>query len=687
MDAAAAAQAGPSLTIDKFIEGRITCLRFHGTIDESFDGRRLASTIKTGVLLLDLGGVRRISSFGIREWSDFIAGVERSADQVIAIECATRVVDQLNMVASFLGRKGQVFSFYAPYRCDYCDVDRRTLFHMDRDSAAIRSMRPPEQLCETCSRPSYFDEEPSAYLSYLAAQPAFELSPEIAEFLSSKLRYSVTGGDRRLNIDKQVDGRNTYLKFVGNLDGSFPSNKVAEGLEGNIVVDVFGVGTIDLAGAAEWRNFITQTKQGAERVFLVGCPPILLERLTRQGDLGDQVISFTMPYSCSKCATTASQVIDVEQHYDILKFATPPEMKCSHCKSPTVCVAPESLLSRLRTLPRVAIEAALRKFIKEMRERKPERARPVVKQQGSSAPVGLFTGLIAVALIGAGGLVAFNWYQQREARSDFEKAIDKVRDTQPVTSVRRPVWITSDTPLSAYCTDNVNRLSCVGISSYLKSREDARLEAVNAALDEMVVSIGLQIGDQQFAETVRPAYEDSRSKVLKQLEATGAAPLSEEHLRARETVRAARRGVAEVLSTTGGSAAPAQQAAWFWEEYDAVDGDGTEFLVFVRFDIQADAKGVLMDEYSKPAEALGGVVVTAFPGLAWRVPGLQHGALVIEAKGALADLGITELSIITELDGEPVRSAADLARRSNGKSPGELKLRVTAPDGASRDLP
>ena len=105
----------------------------------------------------------------------------------------------------------------------------------------------------------------------------------------------------------------------------------------------------------------------AERVFLVGCPPVLLERLTRQGDLGDQVISFTMPYSCSKCATTASQLIDVEQHYDILKFATPPEMKCSHCKSPTVCVAPESLLSRLRTLPKVEIDQGLRKFLREMR--------------------------------------------------------------------------------------------------------------------------------------------------------------------------------------------------------------------------------------------------------------------------------------------------------------------------------
>jgi anti-anti-sigma regulatory factor len=679
MDAAAqtAGPGGPNLTVDRFIEGQITCLRFQGTIDETFDGKRLASSLKAATLVLDLGGIRRISSFGIREWTDFIKAVERTVDEIIAIECPPKVVDQLNMVSSFLGSKGQIFSFYAPYRCDYCDIDRRVLFQVDRDQAAIRGMQPPEQLCETCSRPSYFDEEPGAFFSYLAARPSFELDPAIAEFLSSKLRYAVAGGDRRLHVDKHVDGRNTYLKFVGNLDGSFPSNKIAEGLEGTIVVDVSGVGTIDLAGAAEWRNFITQTKQGAERVYLVGCPPVLLERLTRQGDLGDQVISFTMPYSCSKCATTASQMIDVEQHSDILKFATPPEMKCSHCKSSTVCVAPESLLSRLRTLPRVEIDAAVRKFIKEMRERKPEKHQAVKKPQAAGPRVGMFSGLIAVALIGAGALVAASWYQQRENQTKLAKAIDKVTDnTRETKSVPRPVWINSDTPLSAYCIDNLNRLSCVGISSYHGSREDARLEAVNAALEEAVNSIGLKIRSAAFDRGVRGVYDEQRARAFKELEATRAEPRSDEHARAVEAARVARRAVAEALAATGGSAAPAQQAAWFWEEYDALHGEGTEFLVFVRFDIGADALSALVEEYSNPVEVLGGEAITVFPGLAWQLPDLRQGALVVASQGELARLGASERSVITAVDGEPVRSASELAARTRGKSSRQLSLSV-----------
>jgi len=694
MDAAAQQQSasalGGNLSIDKFIEGSITCLRFQGTIDESFDGKRLASSIKATTLILDMGAVRKISSFGIREWTDFVKACERSVSTLIAIECTPKVVDQLNMVSQFLGTKGVVFSFYAPYRCDYCDVDRRILFQVDRDAASIRSLRPSEQLCETCSRPSYFDEEPASFFAYLAQQPPFELAPAIAEFLSSKLRYSVTGGDRRLHIDKHIEGRNTYLKFVGNLDGSFPSAKVAEGLEGTIVVDVSGIGTIDLAGAAEWRNFITLTKSTAERVFLVGCPPVLLERLTRQGDLGDQVISFTMPYSCSKCATTASQLIEVEQHYDILKFATPPEMKCSHCKSPTVCVAPESLLSRLRTLPRVEMDSGLRKFVKDMRDRKPERpVAPKAPGAVTGARLGMFTGLIVLALVAAAVLIGVNWYQTREARETQKKiegAIAKVEGTQGTVqrNFSRPVWITSDTPTSSFCTDNVNRLSCVGISAYNDNREDARAEASNAAMEEMANSIGLKIDDAGFQEKVRPLYDNSRAKALSELENARGKAGGADYNKALDAVRGARKAVAEALVATGGSAAPTQQAAWYWEEYDKLNATGTEFLVFVRYDISLAALKSLTIAYTDHVEAGGSKVVTMFPGIAWSMPAARKGALVLKSSGLLERLGVTDNSVITAAGGEPVRTASELASRLRGKK--SIKLSVITPDGSTKEL-
>ena len=130
------AGAAPKLVIEKFADGAIACLKFVGTIDEGFEGKKLGQTVAEGTLVLDLGGVKKISSFGIREWVDFVASAGKTSRQLILVECSPKVVDQLNMVANFAGG-GRVFSFYAPFRCDYCDTEHRVLLQIDRDFEAI----------------------------------------------------------------------------------------------------------------------------------------------------------------------------------------------------------------------------------------------------------------------------------------------------------------------------------------------------------------------------------------------------------------------------------------------------------------------------------------------------------------------------------------------------------------------
>jgi hypothetical protein len=397
-----------------------------------------------------------------------------------------------------------------------------------------------------------------------------------------------------------------------------------------------------------------------------------------------------MPYSCSKCATTASQLIDVEQHYDILKFATPPEMKCSHCKSPTVCVAPESLLSRLRTLPRVDIDSGLRKFVKEMRDRKPERPQAPRQPGAAGARLGMFTGLIVLALVAAAVLIGVNWYQTREARETRKKiegVLDKVEGSQGGVQRQftRPVWITSDTPTSAYCTDNVNRLSCVGISAYSDNREAARIEAGNAAMEELVNSIGLKIGNSTFQQKVRPLYDPFRTKVLSDLEAVRGKSGSADYNKALDAVRAGRKAVAEALVATGGSAVPAQHAAWYWEEYNKEGGPGTEFLVFVRFDISLDALRSLTRTYTDEVDVGGSRVVTVFPGIAWQRAAARSGGLVLKSFGALQKLGVRDSSVVKGVDGEPIRTASELAARLRAKTKG-AKLSVVMPDGSVQEL-
>jgi len=168
----AAEPPAPKLLVERFADGGITCLKFSGMIDEGFEGKKLGGSVNCETLVLDLGGVKKISSFGIREWVDFAATATKQARTTILIECAPKVVDQLNMVANFTGG-GRVFSFYAPFRCDYCDSEHRVLLQVDRDLETIKSMKLAERPCPSCKEGMYFDDDGATFFSFMISQEKF----------------------------------------------------------------------------------------------------------------------------------------------------------------------------------------------------------------------------------------------------------------------------------------------------------------------------------------------------------------------------------------------------------------------------------------------------------------------------------------------------------------------------------
>src|SRR4051812_28493401 len=137
----------PKLRIDKISDGGITCLKLAGTIDEQFDGKKIGAGIKGGTLVLDLAEIERISSFGIREWVDFITSVSAKVGSLWFVERAPKAIAPFNMVANF-GGSGHLVSFYAPYRCDYCDDDRRRLVQVAAAWEMLKTGKLPERTCE-----------------------------------------------------------------------------------------------------------------------------------------------------------------------------------------------------------------------------------------------------------------------------------------------------------------------------------------------------------------------------------------------------------------------------------------------------------------------------------------------------------------------------------------------------------
>lgn len=673
----------PKLAIDRFADGDLVCLKLAGTIDEAFDGKRLAESVRASTLILDLGDIRKVSSFGIREWVDFVNGVGKTAQRIVLVECAPKIVDQLNMVANFAGT-GRIYSFYAPYHCDYCDKDDRVLLQADRDAELIKSMKPAQRACGTCGEMQYFNEDPVTYFSYLAGQDKVELDPDIASFLAAKLSYAVADGARKLRVDKSIEGRVTFLKLAGDLDKAFPRDKLAEGLEGTIVVDVAGVGKIEPAGAAEWRGLIQQVTPLVEAIHLIAVPPAFLDKLGRPEDLGPKatVASFTLPYTCSKCATTAGQLIDVDTHYEVLKFATPPDLRCADCKSPLTCAAPEGLLANLTKLPKPNLSPELVKLIREVRDRKPAPkkvattvAEAAQAQRGGGLGVA-FAGALAAVVLAGGAFAAFKMFGSKSSSTGRGKLSASSADA-------RPAWITTDAALAASCAPEGAGLRCVGVSGMGPSSDDAVAEAGEAALDGLALAVADKIADPAWQAQVAAQYREARAAKL------AAAERDPRSAQARRSVQVARSGVARALRGAGFSAPP----EGYWEEYTS--GGGKQYQAFAAITVDGAALGKLASTYGASTSVEGVTVVPSFPLLAWRYPEVTRGAVItaVDAKGgALASAGLTPGYVVLSIAGAKVADGAGFAQLVGDElnrlkvAGGALRLEIQAGDGDSKSF-
>ena len=680
------AGAPPKLTIERFADGGISCMRFAGTIDESFEGKKLASTVSGATLVLDLGQVTKISSFGIREWVDFVGAAGRQVQTVILVECAPKVVDQLNMVANFAGG-GRVFSFYAPFRCDYCDSEHRVLLQVDKDHETIKSMKLAERPCPSCKESMYFDDDGATFFSYLIGQDKFELEPDVSAFLAAKLDYAVADVSRKLRVDKIIEGRITYLRLTGDLDRTFPRDKLAEGLEGVAIIDVASLGRIEPAGAAEWRSFVQMVAPLVDALYIVGVMPPFLEKLATKDDLGPkgQVVTLALPYACAACKTMSPQWIDVADSFEVLRFATAPELRCKDCKGPLHCVAGENLMTILPGLPKPAPAPGLATLIPALRERAiasrgsnrksstnlpPPESR--VAAPRSSLLVPFLASLLAVVVVAIGYVV----YQQITTTKPASGGV--IAKSAEV----KPAWVGAATP----CVDTPDKgIACTGVSSMSSRQDDADDEASDAALDAIANAVAVRIADKRWRQVVVPIYESARSAKLASFDRDPS------NTSARRDVREARRAVAAAIKATSGGAVPAAPTARYWEELD--EPDGKRFIAYAQIAVGKTEVARMIDAYTQQTQALGATAVSMFPLVAWRYPHVERGAIVTSlGSGPLQEVGLAEQYVVLAVGGRDVTDAASFAKLAGDEHDqladrgGTFRLKVQAGDGPAREF-
>ena len=138
----------------------MTVVVVEGDVDERADLAMLGSV--SGPVELNLAGVRRFNSMGVRQW---LHGLRRLAQrgQITCVECSVAVVLQLNMISGFL-HHAAIRSFYAPMRCEACDRDTNHLC-LTEDVRADNRIEPPR--CPACRLPMELDEPEDVYLLFL----------------------------------------------------------------------------------------------------------------------------------------------------------------------------------------------------------------------------------------------------------------------------------------------------------------------------------------------------------------------------------------------------------------------------------------------------------------------------------------------------------------------------------------
>lgn len=679
--------ATETFAVEKSTLGKVTLLRLQGTLHNAFEGRKLAESIRTRKVIISLRDVRRFASWGMTEWMDFLRICTQH--DLYVVECSTYAVGQINLVTGLLGH-AKLVSFYASYRCGSCSEETENRFVIPRDGALIRDLPGSVHVCGTCGGQARLEDYPAAFFDKIAERPEFDIDDEVLEVLRSHFKYDLAPDLNRFRALRSARNGYTYLRLSGSL-GRLPHETLAAASDGTTVLDLGGI-VVDPAELAPWRTYVQGALSKLRSLQLVNCPPGFLETAVAPEDLRDKlkIRTFALAYECVRCETTIAHMVDVAENLEQLVKGNAPYAACPTCQSLLVAALTADQIMFLRSLPARDRDSALDKFLTRAQDepadklenclvapaRKPAAPRPAGGR-------GLYIMLGACALlIGGLAVTAFELWRRTETVPILKAAA--VPTTPPAPMFTRPDWIMFDVPASAYCHDMINRLMCVGVSSYRTTRDDAVTEATDAALEELVNTVGLKVSDPVFREAV-PGYSDARAKALAALQGADLNRRGKPYADAAAVVRKARKRVVEVLQASGGPAVPSQRSDWYWEEYAGEKDAPNETLVFVRYDVPLDAVRALVEKYSTTTSVMGNSAMTAFPALAWQYPDFTGGALLTKVSKVIEAAGVAPQQIVMAVGDQRVTDATGFARRFGeaAHGTGEIQLTVKAGDSTS----
>lgn len=325
-------------TVERTSVGKVSVVTITGRLTEAFIGAEVGRQL-SGDVVLDLSGIERVTSFGVREWLSMMHAAEPNLSSLYLARCTEPIVNQLTMIRGFVG-PGRVLSFFAPYACTGCGEVFHRLIDAEADSDAIRRNDPPPASCPKCGCDGRFDDDPRSY---------FAIASQLATSVPQSIRAAtgpveLTG---RPSLEKHVDGGFTRVVVNGRLDGGLRWRRAMEGLEGKLVIDLNGVSQVLPEGVAPLVAALRKVAPDVETIELEACPLALVVPITQAALPNLRFASVVVERLCEPCG--AQRKVRLERAEAEAFLADRLALVCPKCDAPLM----------VESATRSAIQAAM----------------------------------------------------------------------------------------------------------------------------------------------------------------------------------------------------------------------------------------------------------------------------------------------------------------------------------------
>ncbi|HEY3359595.1 MAG TPA: hypothetical protein VGQ83_40470 [Polyangia bacterium] len=176
-------------------KGEVCYAKLSGVIDEDNQLTSLVDQIPSGTVVINLSEIERINSCGVRDWVNWLGKIEKNGANIILAECSPAIVAQINLVHNFTGG-GAVKSFYAPFFCPACDLEKVLLI----EAAEMAGQNPPHAptcRCDECDGVMDFDDMEESYFAFLTSGRKLVENAKVDAVLN-ELSPSDSKGERKI---------------------------------------------------------------------------------------------------------------------------------------------------------------------------------------------------------------------------------------------------------------------------------------------------------------------------------------------------------------------------------------------------------------------------------------------------------------------------------------------------------